>query len=101
MEVELNQFNPLIIGGSAQAELLSTPGGIITRVLAYAFPIAGLILFVMITYGGFQVILTSATKKSVEEGKKKITTSILGFMLLFSSYWIVQIIQTIFGARLF
>lgn len=97
----LDEFNPLLISGSNQAQQLSTPGGIISRILVFAFPIAGIIMFVIITIGGFQVILTSATKKTVEEGKKKITTAVLGFVLLFASYWIIQIIQVISGARLF
>lgn len=96
----LNEANPLIITGSEQAENLSTPGGILSRVLEFAFPIAGLILFIMILWGGFEIIVQSAGKKSVEAGRQRITAAIIGFMLLFSSYWIIVLIEQLFGIRI-
>jgi hypothetical protein len=97
----LDDVNPLKITGSDQAEALSTPGGIISRVLLFAFPMAGLILFVMILWGGFEMLAGSATKKSVDAGKQRITAAIIGFVLLFVSYWIIQIISVVFGINIF
>jgi hypothetical protein len=91
--------NPLNITGSDQAETLSTPGGIISRVLLFAFPIAGLILFVMILWGGFETIMQSAGKKSVEAGRQRITAAVIGFVLLFVSIWIIRVIETVFGIK--
>lgn len=100
---DLETINPLNIGNTTNtslAEQLSTPGGIISRLLEFAFPLAGLILFVMIVWGGFETLAGSATKKSVESGRKRITSAILGFILLFASYWIIQIIQLVFGVQI-
>ncbi len=100
---DLEAINPLNIGNTTNtslAEQLSTPGGIISRVLVFAFPLAGLILFVMIVWGGFETLAGSATKKSVESGRKRITSAILGFILLFASYWIIQIIQLVFEVQI-
>ena len=54
----IDSFNPLIKSGDpALAAELSTPGGIISRFLGgYAFPIAGLILFVMLIWGGIEMM---------------------------------------------
>ncbi|MBP9820107.1 hypothetical protein KBC79_05230 [Candidatus Woesebacteria bacterium] len=102
----LDELNPLSIGGgtdinnaqpSAYKADLSTPGGIVSRLLEFAFPLAGLILFAMLVWGGFEIILGAANKKSVDSGKQRITSAIIGFLLLFSSYWITQIIEVIFG----
>lgn len=96
----LTKYNPLTIGGSQYAEELSTPGGIVSRALVFIFPLAGMILFAMILWGGFDILATSATKKSIDAGKKRVITSIIGFLILFSSYWIVQILEVIFGFKI-
>lgn len=79
---------------------LSTPGGIVSRLLAFALPMSGLILFVMLVWGGFEILAGSATSKSVDAGKQRITAAIVGFFLLFSSYWIVQILEVVFAVKI-
>ncbi|MFH2118618.1 MAG: pilin [Candidatus Paceibacterota bacterium] len=96
----LDQFDPLLVGGSDKAQELSTLGGIISRVLTFAFPLAGMIMFVMIVAGGFQMLTGAAGQKSMEEGKKKVTSAVIGFIILFSSYWIAQLLEQIFNIRI-
>jgi len=96
----LDEFDPLVISGSKQAERLSTFGGIISRLLEFAFPLAGMILFVMIVVGGFQMLTGAAGQKGLEEGRKKVTTAILGFLLLFSAYWIAQLLELVFNIQI-
>lgn len=91
-------LNPLVISNSPYADDLSTPGGIISRLLLFLFPLAGLILFVMIVWGGFEILAkASDSKKALDAGKNRITAAIVGFLLLFASYWLVQIAEVIFG----
>lgn len=94
-----DELNPLKTSGSEQAQQLSTPGGIISRVLEFAFPIAGLILFVMIVWGGFEILTGAADKKSLDAGKQRISAAIIGFVLLFVSYWIIRIIEEVLGIK--
>lgn len=94
----LNSVNPLQF--SSASNDLRTPGGIISRALTgFIFPIAGIILFVQLLLGGFQM-LTGATSKGMEEGKGKITAALIGFLLLFASYWMMQLLELIFGLRI-
>lgn len=95
----LNNLNPLLIGGGDPT--LSTPGGIISKALkSFIFPIAGLILFVILILGGFQMLAGANNSKSLEEGKQRITSAIIGFILLFAAYWIMQLLELIFGIRI-
>jgi len=99
----IDSLNPLIQEStdSALTEQLSTPGGIISRFLGnFAFPIAGLILFVMLIWGGIEMMAGSATSKSVDAGKQRITTALLGFLLLFASFWIARILEMMFGIKI-
>jgi len=106
---DFDLFNPLLQGevvdGVDQAQNardLSTPGGIISRLLEYLFPLAGMVLFVMFTWSGFEMIYGASNgSKSIEAGKNRLTTSIIGFILLFSSYWIIQILEVILGITVF
>lgn len=96
----LDSFDPLKVAGSPHAAELSTPGGIISRALTFAFPIAGLALFVMIVAGGLQILAGATNAKSLEEGKKRVTMAIVGFLILFASYWVAQILEIIFGVKI-
>lgn len=96
---DFKTLNPLRIGGSSQARIdqFSSPAGIINRVLEFAFPLAGLILFVMIIWGGFEMIAGATNSKSLQAGKQRITAALIGFMLLFASFWIIQLVEYIFN----
>lgn len=105
-----NMLNPLQHAGgdnifedeaSEYADTLSTPGGIISRLLSFAFPLAGLILFVMLVWGGFEILIQAPSKKAIDAGRQRVTAAIIGFMLLFASYWIWQIVEVIFGIVIF
>ncbi len=74
---------------------LTTPRGIISRLLPYLFTFAGLILFVMIMWGGFEMLTGAANPKSQEAGKQRITNAIVGFLLLFCSYFLAQLVELI------
>lgn len=93
----LDSLNPLKFESSPVEAELSTPEGIIGRVLTFIFPIAGLILFSMIVAGGVEMMMGAADKKSIENGKNRVTAAIVGFILLFSSYWLVQVVELVFG----
>ncbi|MGI5826184.1 MAG: hypothetical protein ACOX50_02095 [Patescibacteria group bacterium] len=70
---------------------------IISLVLGYVFIFAGLLLFFFLIAGGFQLMTSPNDEKSITSARAKITNALIGFLLLFVSYWIVQIIQTILG----
>ncbi len=95
----LESLNPFKIGGSSVD--LSNPGKIISRALQFfIFPIAGIILFVVMLLGGFQMLSGANNSKSLDEGKQKITSAIIGFIILFAAYWIAQLLEIIFGIRI-
>lgn len=90
-------LNPMVIAESPFVDDFSSPAGIINRALLFAFPLAGLILFVMIVWGGLEMITGATNKKSMDQAKQRITSALIGFGLLFASFWIIQIVEYIFG----
>lgn len=85
------------ISVDGQISGLETPGGIISEAWPYVFAIAGLILFSFLVWGALEIQFGAATPKSAESGKQRITNAVIGFVLLFSVFWLGQIIQQIFG----
>ena len=79
------------------AGLDTTPAGIVSAVLLVRFSAAGIILFLMLVWGGLERMINATDSKAQEAGKQRITAAIIGFILLFCSFWIAQILQIIFG----
>lgn len=96
----LDSLDPLQTAGSPHAQTLSTPGGIISRLLQFAFPLAGMILFVMIVVGGFQILTGAGSQESMKAGRERVTMAIVGFLLLFASYWIAQLLEQILNIKI-
>lgn len=74
-----------------------TLGEIITQALTYVYLFAGLILLFFLIKGGFQMMLGAADPKAKESASKTVTNALIGFFILFVSYWLVQIIEVVLG----
>lgn len=75
----------------------TTLGKIISNLLPYIFAAAGILLFIYLLIGGFQLLTSAGEPKTIEEAKSKITNAIIGFVIIFIAYWLIQVVQTIFG----
>lgn len=74
-------------------------GDIITSLLPYVFVFSGLLVLLYLIMGGFQLMTSAGDPKKTEQAKGKITGAILGFLIIFVSFWIAQIFEYIFGVR--
>ncbi len=78
-------------------------GSLISTILPNIYVIAGIILFFLMVGGGLMVVV-SAGKDDPEgtaKGRKAVTSALIGFLIIFASYWIMQIIQTVTGIKFF
>ncbi len=96
---DLNKLNPLLLFSTKESQFYRGDefvlGMFINQALKFIFPLAGLILFVMIVWGGFEMLSSATNKKGLDAGKQRVVSALIGFLLLFSSYWIIQIIEHI------
>ena len=70
---------------------------LINAILPNVYIAAGIVIFFMIIFGGFTIIANAGNTEKTEEGTKIITAAIIGLLVLFGSYWIIQIIQVVTG----
>lgn len=85
-----------------QAPQFSSPGALISILLKNVYVIAGVSLLVLLIFGGISVIMNagSGDAKKAAQGQKAITNAIVGFLIVFASFWIIQIIQYITGVEI-
>lgn len=62
-----------------------------------AFFIAGLLLLLYLIYGGLAYMLSRGDQKALESAKNIITNALVGFIVVFIAFWIVQIIGLFLG----
>lgn len=97
MACPTNLGDCLTFQGSTATQQYSGAGSLINAILPNLYIVAGLIIFFMIVFGGFTIISNSGDSHKADEGKKIITSAIMGLAVLFASYWIIQLIQVVTG----
>lgn len=85
---------PLKSPSGAPIEKLSD---VVNIVLAFLYPLAGILLFFYLVRGGFDFLTSGGNEEKVKSGKAKITSALIGFILLVVSYLIVRLIAYVFG----
>ncbi|HBL51952.1 MAG TPA: hypothetical protein DDZ05_01855 [Candidatus Blackburnbacteria bacterium] len=93
-------FNPPLVGPPGRE--LEGVGKFVSVVLANAYIIAGVLLLFFIIITGIQLISSAGSddKQKVVKWKATLTTAIIGFLIIFASYWIIQIIELITGIHI-
>jgi hypothetical protein len=73
----------------------STLGSIVSFFLPKVLLVAGLIAFILTVGAGFAVIASAGggDPHNTEKAKGVLTYSVIGFILIFGAYWLVQIIS--------
>ncbi len=75
-------------------------GAIISFILPYILVLSGILLFIFLVMGGFDLMTSAGDPKKMEQGKEKIMAAIVGFIIVFIAYWLYQIIAFIFGIKI-
>lgn len=74
----------------------------VTAIITGAISIAGIILLFLLVGGGIAMISGAGKSdpKTIDQGKKAATSALIGFIVVFSAYWIVKLIELITGLSL-
>ena len=88
--------------GSPFVESGKTIGDLVSTGLGIAFVVAGIILLVSFIIAGFGLISGAGQNnpEKLEKGKQALTSTIIGFVVVFTAYWIVKLIQQVTGVEL-
>lgn len=95
-EVDLGDKFTLGIGKPPVSSVYSRPADLVNLIVPNLMVVAGIIFFFMFILAGFKFMGDSA--KGKEEAMNIFKTALIGFILMFAAFWIVQIIKVITGA---
>ena len=73
--------------------------GIFEKLIQSLLALAGIILFVMLVFGGFKYILSGGNPDSAASARRTITYAIGGLVVIASAYLILVLIEKITGAN--
>lgn len=66
------------------------------NILGAILPLLGIAAFVMILYGGFQILIAGGDPKKTEVGQKTLTYAVFGLVAIFISWFILVFISEVF-----
>lgn len=78
----------------------TTPADVINTILPYLFVIAGLILLAMLVGGGFTIFVSTGNPEKIKQGTGMITSALIGFLIMFAAYWILELVQYTLGLNI-
>ena len=90
----------MLKGNTSVKTKFDSPATLISLIVNNIYVIAGVILFFFIVAGGLGILLNPGNTDKSKQGAKTITTALIGFIILFSSYWIIRIIEAITGINI-
>ena len=99
----MNLIDFLTVGersGSPQSisEVYDNPGTVVNLIVSNLFILAGVIIFFMIIGAGLSFL--KDTEKGKDDAKNLLTGAVMGFLIMFGAYWIVQIVKLVTGANI-
>ncbi len=78
---------------------LNSIADIVSLFLKISFVLAGLILLFYFIFGGIGMIANAGQDdpQKMEQAKKTLTSALIGFIIVFASFWIVKLIGQLIG----
>lgn len=89
---------PTLLGGGYEFTNLAS---VVTAALPLVFSIAGIFLLAYLVWGGFDFLTSMGDPKKAEAGKNKITSALIGILIIISAYWIVQLVDKLFQLKIY
>jgi len=77
----------------------TTLGDILTSYMPWIFTIAGMLLLVYLIFGGLQLMLSGGDPKAAAGAKSHIGNALIGFLIIFIAYWVVQLFGIVLGLQ--
>jgi len=78
----------------------SNLGDLISQLLPYILAFAGLALFVMLIWGGITLMTAAGDPAKSKAGYGRISTGLIGFLIIFISYFVTQIVEVVLGIKI-
>lgn len=75
-------------------------GSFFSRMLAFAILLAGLFFMAKLVNAGYIYLTSIGEPNKIQAATKEITNAAIGLMLVISTFFIIQIFQTVLGLKI-
>lgn len=82
--------------GTPVKDVYKTPGDLVNLIVPNLFVVGGIVIFGLIMVAGYKYI--SGGTKGATEALGIFKNAVIGFSIMFSAFWIIQIIKLMTGA---
>jgi hypothetical protein len=80
------------------SEAYKSPAALLNLIVTNVFIASGFVIMGMIMVAGFQAL--SGSSKGLEQAKKTALNTLIGFLVMFAAYWLIQILKAVTGAEI-
>jgi hypothetical protein len=99
--VDIGSQTPMGTGRSI-SQVFPTFSSLVSVIVKNSLTVVGILLLCLLIFGGLMFIIgagSSDSKKSAQ-GKTMVTDALIGFFVVITAYFIVQIVETITGIKI-
>lgn len=89
-------LTPLGGGGAFKSDI----GRILTSGLQYFFAMVGVLFLIYMLYGGFSILIGFGNEQSVANGQKIMSRALMGLIIMFVSFWMVELLELVLGINI-
>ena len=75
-------------------------GSVVSAALPLIVSVTGLGMFGYLIFGGIRYIMAAGDTKQIQDAVRTITNAVIGLAIVFTSFWAVRIIETVFGLKI-
>lgn len=88
------------VAGMPSSGGINTINAIVQWATTTLLIVGSLLAILLIIFGGIKIITSGGDKAALESGRKFVVFAVIGLAIIFSSFFIMSVIQSIFGVRL-
>jgi hypothetical protein len=95
-------IDPMLKPGSPVSNTFPTAASFVNVLLKNAFTVAGVLFLVLLLVGGLTFIINAGDgdAKKAAQGQQAIMAALIGFVVIFLSYFIIQLVEVITGVSI-
>ena len=89
-----------IIANDPVSDKFGNIGSLMSTLLPYILTAAGLGLLIMLIFGGIGLMTSAGNPDKIKASYGRITHALIGFVIIFASYMIVQLAEVVLGINI-
>ena len=97
--LEIEGSKPITIRGPLTDVGIETVGDVVNRILGFFVPFVGIILVFTFVWAGYELLTSGGNPDKVKSAKAKLTTAIIGVVILFSAFLVAKVASYIFNLQ--